>query len=475
MKTYKEIKLWTKTFLESIWGVVAMCCVAMIFWFLGLPKAGVISMAIFVSLTFLLCDDIKLLFASFFYVPYFSIDIFSVGEIIFFLIIIAIVLTTIIYFFIKHRHVKVKKGNLFWGLMIADLAFLLGGIVGHFNIKNFAIILGLNIAIYILYFLAINHTKNLISYLMLSFVVVGICLVLQHTSLILKSGNILECITGRQLIFLGEVSINTVALYYALGVIGGFYLFKKAQKHKWLYCVLSVVMIIFMLLTYCRGVIFTSGLVIFTLCIIAIAKSPNKKKLSIICSSILAVTIALIFAIPSSREIALRFLARGTAPNGRDKLWTWCVEQFKSSPVFGVGFVSNECPPSLSINLVMAHNTILQWFTSLGIVGTCMMIPFYYEKYKIFFGKYNFEKIVGVCALLCIELDGIVGATSTMFFFIFAIAIVLVGAVENENKSCPGKIATEIILNEEIENKNLEGENNESRDCCVNIKKPSEL
>lgn len=450
MKTFNEIKNWTKNFLEGPWGVVATCMCAMIFWLAGLEMVAVCALALPVIVCFLICDNVRLLYGPFLLVPFFSVDVQSKSEIVGYAIIFAIVFVSFVYFMIKHRKTKVRKGDMFWGLLVADIAFLLGGVVGHFSIKNFTIILALSIALYLLYFVAINHTKDLIPYLMLCFVVVGSCLAVQHGVMLLKTGNVIQGILSRRVYEIGAVSINVVALYYPLGVIGGIYLFKKAQKYNYLFLVLAILQFIFMLLTYCRGVIVTSGLVILVLCIILIAKSPNRKKLFLIYGSALALIIALVFAIPATRNLFLGFISRGFKTSGRDELWAWCIEQFKSSPIFGIGFVADEIPPSLTLHIVMAHNTILQWFTSLGIVGTVLMIPFYYEKYKTFVGKYNFNKLCTLCLVLCIALEGILNPACTIMFFIVAISVVIVGATENENRLLKTK-TTESNPDEKVE------------------------
>ena len=245
MKTFKEITNWTKNFLEGPWGVVATCWAAMIFWLAGFEMAAVCVLAISVIVCFLICDNVRLLYGPFLLVPFFSVDVQNKSELIAYAIIFAVVFVSFVYFMIKHRKTKVRKGDLFWGLLIADIAFLLGGIVGHFSIRNFAIILALNIALYLLYFVAINHTKDLIPYLMLCFVVVGTCLAVQHGVMLLRTGNVFESILARKIYEIGAVSINVVALYYPLGVIGGIYLFKKAQKYNYLFLLLSITVYIY--------------------------------------------------------------------------------------------------------------------------------------------------------------------------------------------------------------------------------------
>ncbi len=466
MKTFKEITNLTKNFLEGPWGVVATCMCAMIFWLAGLEMVAVCVLALPVIVCFLICDNVRLLYGPFLLVPFFSVDVQSKSEIVGYAIIFAVVFVSFVYFMIKHRKTKARKGDMFWGLLIADVAFLLGGVVGHFSIKNFAIILVLSIDLYLLYFVAINHTKDLIPYLMLCFVVVGSCLAVQHGVMLLRAGDVIQGILSRSVYEIGVLSINVVAIYYPLGVIGGIYLFKKAQKYNYLFLALAILQFIFMLLTYCRGVIVTSGLVILVLCIILIAKSPNRKKLFLIYGTALAVIITLVFAIPTTRNIVLGFISRGFNTSGRDELWAWCIEQFRSSPIFGIGFVADEVPPSLTLHIVMAHNTILQWFTSLGIVGTVLMIPFYYEKYKTFVGKYNFNKLCMLCLVLCIALEGILNAC-TIMFFIVAISVVIVGATENENRLLKAQTSE----NNSTENNDTNNINNDKKNLQENTPK----
>lgn len=435
MKFFEKIINNTKFFLESMWGVVAVCSLATLFWCFGLPVGAVTVLAVGVILCFLTCDDVKLLFGPFLLVPFFSVDVQNPAELTTYAIVFAFVFSSFIFYVIKHRKTPVTKGKMFWGLMIADISFLLGGVIGHFDIKIFLIILALNVAMYLVYFVAINYTNNLIPYLMLCFVVVSMCLVVQHSVLLVRSGDILNCILTRGIQSIGDMSINVAALYYPLGAIGGIYLAKKSEKINYIYFVLSAVAFVFMLLTYCRGVIVTSSLVILGLCIYLIAKSPKRKVLAITFGSVFVEVGILTFAIPPLREIAIGFVQRGLSTSGRDELWAWCIEQFRSSPIFGVGFATSEPPPSLTLNIVMAHNTILQWFTSLGIVGTVLMIPFYYQKYKTFFGKYNFNKLCCLCCVLCIALEGILNPACTLVFFVVAISLVLVASVETENKN----------------------------------------
>ena len=74
----------------------------------------------------------------------------------------------------------------------------------------------------------------------------------------------------------------------------------------------------------------------------------------------------------------------GYSGNGRQILWPWCWNKFKENPLFGIGFVSkDDSVPTLvsTDSIVLAHNSILQYLTSLGIIGTLMMGYFYFKKY----------------------------------------------------------------------------------------------
>ena len=89
--------------------------------------------------------------------------------------------------------------------------------------------------------------------------------------------------------------------------------------------------------------------------------------------------------------------------NGREDLWPWCLNMFKQAPLFGNGFIATEYPPEVianKLNIILAHNSLVQWLCSLGIIGTGLMGYFYYCKYDVLLKNLTLEKFVYAIAVL---------------------------------------------------------------------------
>ena len=173
------------------------------------------------------------------------------------------------------------------------------------------------------------------------------------------------------------------------------------------------------------------------LLIITIIYSP--KKFNYFYSTIgIIVTLTIVIAIfftPIYEIINSLITKTKSGANGREILWPWCWEKFKENPVFGYGLLSDEPVPTVRnvVPVVLAHNTILQWLTSLGIVGSVLMLYFYYEKYKITFIHFTMSKFYLVSIIIIIALSGMVDQAASMDVFVALFSYILIAACEQEN------------------------------------------
>ena len=120
--------------------------------------------------------------------------------------------------------------------------------------------------------------------------------------------------------------------------------------------------------------------------------------------------------------------------NGRlQVLWPWCWGKFHEYPYFGFGFVADEHIPNTYAKyyVVLAHNTPLQWLTSLGVVGSSILVYFYLEKYRLVFRRMTMHKLVYISLLIGLAFAGIFDQAPTMDFFMFLMPFLTIASFEN--------------------------------------------
>lgn len=295
---------------------------------------------------------------------------------------------------------------------------------------------------YILYWLAINCCNNLKNYLfklsIYGAIAISVMIIISNS----LSGDFIGTTVYDRNLWVGAQNINVAAVFLSLGVISCFGLGFRT-KYDFLYYALATALMLMLLFTYCRVMIAITIVMFIPMLIISIIKSP--RKLNYLWPTIVivfaGVTIFIIFKQQIFDIFHLLMLKTKTGANGRDILWPWCIEKFKEYPIFGYGFISKEYVPTIRnvINLILAHNTILQWLTSLGIVGSVLLIYFYYKKYQITFSKFSWNKLFLVFAIVTIALSGMVDQSATMDFFVVTYIYLLISSCEQENALVPPK------------------------------------
>ena len=437
MKAFLEKTLNNVTkFLESVIAIPVFFNIMILGWLFNLTYVSVFVMAVSVALIFLLCRDVKNAFVPILYISFFLNDIALEANIVLYGAAIGIAVVSFISFIViklvKERK-TLKKGNMFWAFVISAVAFLLGGCIGHFRILVFFAILGLCLVTYFLYWVAINFCTNFQQFLFRIMLYGAIYIVLVFLVSNYAMGGFYESITRIRVFWVGAQHINTAAVFLVFGVLGAFALgFKK--KYDYLYFAAACVLMIVLFLTYCRLMILLGGVAFIVLTVVMIMKSP--KKLNFTWAAIaLCIVFGILCAVFWGRieHIVNTIVWKvRTGSNGREELWSWCFEKFLQNPVFGYGFLSAEPVPSLRdvIPLVLAHNTALQWLASLGVVGSALMIYFYYKKYRIIFTKPLMEKLFLIITLIVIELNGLLDQTATMDVFVVALTYLLIAACE---------------------------------------------
>ena len=184
-----------KDFLESNYTILLTLEIGLISWLVKSSILCVISFAVLVSLIFIICNDPKGAFPSLFFISFFIQVIDDNYPLAIYLTCIFIVLGSIIYFIIKTiKSKKCTKGRLFYPMIIADIAFLLGGIIGNFNIINIACVLFMALCMYLFYWITINTCTDLKQFMYIVLTCGGFIICIQSIVLNLYSGKFISSI-----------------------------------------------------------------------------------------------------------------------------------------------------------------------------------------------------------------------------------------------------------------------------------------
>lgn len=428
-----------QTLSNYVWMPILLT-IGFIGWGCNLDFITVPLLCVYVGLLLAFCDDVRNLFPVAFSVPFFINTIEGFIDYVILGIGILFFIIGLVIFLIRHlwkKKTPVKKGKLFWGFVISLAAYLLGGIWGYFNIINAIIITAMTSATYFLYWIAINFTHNFRKYINSLFIAIGIILFVQ---LLISYANVDEpfgsAILSKNVVWIGLQNINVAAIYFMLAMLAAFQ-FALHHKYDYLITLAGLFFAICTYFTYSR----MGTLICFIIMIISIiyifAKSKNKPIFLFI--GIVGVFILEFICVLYFDKIAKLFshhVSLGFSGNGRDALWPWCIEKFFESPLFGVGYTSKDPVPGLlsTKSIILAHNTLIQYLTSLGIIGTIMMIYYHIQRYKILLTNFNEFKFMNLLNILTIGLSGITDQSPTMDIFIICIATIFIAQSELDSE-----------------------------------------
>ena len=427
-----------KNVLKSYWMTVVLLCLGLFCWLTDNTMVCVfVYLAIFL-LTLAFVDDVKILFCMVMYVSFFINDIVEDPRWLYYIGAIACAMVALICFLVRSAVLErktFKKGKLFVGFIFALLAFTVGGIARP-HLLAMLITWALFIATYVLYFIAVNKTQNLTHYLCFLFFVGSIILIIQKTINGLQNKGLINPFNPT---FYCAQNINTVAVFMMLGMIGAFGL-GLGKKYGFLSILIIPIIFLGIITTCCRTVIAVSGII--TLPLMVLSAVFAVKKVGKICSwAILgSILLALLIAFFVKKEAIIMEIKdmlekTGGGVSGRDQLWYWCWDKFEQFPLFGYGFVAGEPLPSLrnDIPVVLAHNTLLQWLTSLGLIGSAFISVFYFYKYYAIFKGFRKTSISMLAVIIALALIGTLDQSPTMDFFAFFLPILCIAGAENQD------------------------------------------
>ena len=407
-------------------------------WNFGWSEFLVVVYATSFVLTLLICKNVKNVFVFLFFIAFFIKQIEaedSVWSV--YVPCVAICAISVIAFVVSKLAAeknKIKSGKMFFPIVVYVVVMMIGGAIGRFNVTAFFIFLGFGTELLFFYLIAINHTEGLSDFLAKIFIVGAILIIFCLLSNNLKEG---KRLFAEPALFIVAQNVNTSAIFIALGMAGCFYL-GVGKRKDYLYIVLSLVLLLAVIYTRCRTMIIISiGLFIAEHVLFFVF---SKYKLAILCLTgllVFAVIIGFIVFNSAVKSFIVEFMDKDNVwenPIGvRKILWQWCIDRFNEYPYFGYGYINDGYVPSLVSfypNIVLAHNTVLQWLTATGVVGSAIATYFYLCKYSVLFSRFNKNKIFHTLCILTIALSGTFDQSPTMDIFVLVATVVILAASE---------------------------------------------
>ncbi len=311
--------------------------------------------------------------------------------------------------FKKHRHFT-------FGVIALDIAFMLNGIFSSkydfSNIFYGFVIAGVFTAVYAVAAAVVERSENVISYVCLVKLLNSCSILLQVLITVLRAHEAGNWISYYPTV--GYAHINGLALALGwgvqtnigtalvLGIPAAMYLAKNSRSR--LFCVFccfsSALFIVGTILINSRSSMLVS-IPVFILCI-TVCIFKGKRRSPFIVSSVLCLALgsgALIYITKNIMplDVILSMLRIDKImDSGRFALWKNGIEDFKSSPIFGVGFFDGAYPPEnkpMNFHANMYHCILFEFPAAMGIVGCFAFLIHLYECAVILFKRFTSNKL----------------------------------------------------------------------------------
>jgi len=412
-----------KKFFEGIWSVVAIIVVAMVLWACDLGHVAMLVMAAYGAIIFVLSNDPKNALFMPLIAAFFLNDFKNKSHYVFYGIAIGLYVLSAVYFLVKmylKPDIKRTEGNMYLAHIFYTVGVCIGGLIGFFDLTVMIFILAFCVVIYFYYFMIINYATNFKNAFRYFFIVVGVQLFVQIIILHIKQGGFIDAILYKNIIEIGVQNINVASIYLFFAMVSMFWLAYDYGKFDYLFMLGAVAFEVLIILIYSRIGTLIASVAFVALWIYLFVRSKHKSILLII-FAVLVATFVILLLLPNSKILGVikTYIDAGFSANGRETLWPWCFEKFRQNPIFGIGFVSpyDPVPAVTTPNVVLAHNTLLQYLTSVGVVGLAFVSVYYVMKYRVVMkGLKGFDKFC-FFILLGVELIGIFDQSPTMDIF----------------------------------------------------------
>jgi len=375
-------------------------------------------------------------------IPTFSSYYFEGARLVLVIFLAVALFSSIIYFLIKRVFPKIKHDTpLLLPLIILSAAFLFSGAFSpEWSLPSFLLslveIVGFFLFFYMIYYgFDGEDTQSLISHLCYVSLLCALVLIgeiafmyLTYDNLFTPDGSVVK-----EAINLGWGIWNPIG--FALCTPIPFLVFgaqrAKSRIMTAIYTAASVLTFGAAVLTLSRNALIFSALALaasFIFCAFTGKKRTYFRIMTLI--GILCVILGAAIFREKITSILSDLFERGLSDNGRFELWRVGIENFLSNPIFGTGlFGYGETDTVIAASFLptMAHNTVVELLSAMGIFGLISYTYYRVMSLKPFFVHPSKEKFMLLfpilIALLMSLLDNFVFYFYTMFYYTVALAI----------------------------------------------------
>ena len=168
----------------------------------------------------------------------------------------------------------------------------------------------------------------------------------------------------------------------------------------------------------------TCALPISLVLVYSFVKSDYKKTYLIsIIIFLLCVLVAFIVTYFTAHSLYERFDVLGFSANGRNYWYSLAISMFKDNLAFGIGFFGD---PNLSFGTDKwcFHSTPLQLRACGGIIGTILILPFFVQKYYLFYKNRSESNMFFLAMVIFFALHGLIDITAFSFDKVLMILII---------------------------------------------------
>lgn len=361
-----------------------------------------------------------------------------------------ILVASIIFFVIRnkiYKRISIESTPLLIPALILSVAFLLNGAFSSgwsFSGLAFG---GANVLVYLFLFLLIYHgfSENdtpckLIKYFSYISALIAVVISAELIHLFLTNENIISGGTiNKTEVALGWGIWNLIGVSLAVLIPVIFY-GMTVGKYPFLYFAAATLAFVMSVLTMSRNALIFSTLIYAVCVLIFCFKGKFKKQFRIITAvGIVAVILFAVLFWDKIQTLLSDYFERGFSDNGRFDIWRAAFANFVKSPIFGSGFYSLSVENFYSFGPVplMAHNTVLELLSAMGLFGLLAYICYAAAICRPIFCRPTLMKTMLALSLATLMaesmLDNFVFNFYPMFYFSAAAAIIF----KADSEKCP--------------------------------------
>lgn len=354
----------------------------------------------------------------------------------------AAVIGALLYFSVKNRlyfKISFKKVPHFIPLLVFSAALMLNGFFSS-SWVGWNLVFGLgNVIVYLVLYLLMytgfsddDSPLELSKYFAYISALIALVITGELVHLFLTSDEIfIDGAINKVGVALGWGIWNLVGVSLAILIPVIFYGMHK-NKYPWLYFAAATVAYIASVLTMSRNALIFSSLTYAACIIISCFVGKNKRIFRIITlAGILAVAVGAIVLWDKIYALLGDYFERGLSDNGRFAMWREAFNNFLEAPIFGKGFYGLTVDGHYVFGPLptMAHNTVLQLLSSMGLVGLLAYGYYVFCIFKPMFKKPTFLKTMLYVSILVLMLesllDNFIFNIYPLFYYSTAFAIIV--------------------------------------------------